>query len=157
MKIEYVKGDAFKTDAKYLLHGCNAQGVMGSGFAAGVAAIFPEARQAYLDRHAVSPLKVGEIIPYSYDHITVINGITQEFYGRDPDFLYASYDGIADVIREVNDMVKVSGETIQSIQPIPRVAMPKIGAGLANGTWEVIAKLIEEFSPDFQPVVYVID
>ena len=154
MKIEYIKGNAFDTPAKYILHGCNAQGAMGSGFAAGVAALYPEARQAYLDRHAKDPLKVGEIIPVDCGRHVIINGITQEFYGRDPDFVYVSYDGVADVIRAVNDMVKVSPETIQ---PIPRVAMPKIGAGLANGTWEVIAKLIEEFSPDFQPVVYVID
>lgn len=154
MKIEYIKGNAFDTTAKYILHGCNAQGAMGSGFAAGVAALYPEARQAYIDRHAKEPLKLGEIIPFACEKHTIINGITQEFYGRDPNFVYVSYDAVADVIRAVNDLVKLSPETIQ---PIPRVAMPKIGAGLANGEWHVIEKLIEEFSPDFQPVVYVID
>jgi O-acetyl-ADP-ribose deacetylase (regulator of RNase III) len=154
MKIEYIKGDAFKTDAKYILHGCNAQGAMGSGFAAGVASLYPEARQAYLDRHAIDPLKVGEIIPVDCGSHTIINGITQEFYGRSPDTVYVSYDGIADVIRAVNDLVQVSPVHVQAI---PRVAMPKIGAGLANGEWAVIEKLIEEFSTNFQPVVYVLD
>lgn len=154
MKIEYIKGNAFDTPAKYILHGCNAQGAMGSGFAAGVAALYPDARQAYLDRHAQEPLKLGEIIPFDCGRHIIINGITQEFYGRDPNFVYVSYDAVAEVIRAVNEMVKLSPE---NIAPIPRVALPKIGAGLANGDWAKIEQIIEENSPDFQPVVYVID
>lgn len=153
MKIEYITGDAFATDDKYILHGCNAQGVMGSGFAAGVAAIYPQARQAYLDAHKVKPLQVGEIIVVDCGKHTIINGITQEFYGSDPEIVYVSYDAVAEVIRAVNDLVKLSPNNVQAR---PRVAMPKIGAGLANGVWDKIAKAIEDNSPDFQPVVYVI-
>lgn len=154
MKIEYIKGNAFDTPAKYILHGCNAQGAMGSGFAAGVSALYPEARQAYIDRHAIDPLKMGEVIPVDCGKHVILHGITQEFYGRDPDVVYVSYDAVADVIRAVNEMVKLSPE---NIAPIPRVALPKIGAGLANGDWAKIEQIIEENSPDFQPVVYVID
>ena len=34
------------------------------------------------------------------------------------------------------------------------VAMPKIGAGLANGDWKTISSIIEEESKYFQPVAY---
>ena len=38
-----------------------------------------------------------------------------------------------------------------------KVAMPKIGAGLANGDWDTISKIIEEESGHvWQPVVYVV-
>jgi O-acetyl-ADP-ribose deacetylase (regulator of RNase III) len=154
MKIEYIRGNAFDTDAKYILHGCNAQGAMGSGFAGALSALHPHARDAYIERHAKQPLKLGEVIPVSCDRYTILHGITQEFYGRDPDTVYVSYDAIADVIRAVDKIVRLSPETIK---PIPRVAMPKIGAGLANGEWAKIEQLIEEHSVNFQPVVYVID
>jgi O-acetyl-ADP-ribose deacetylase (regulator of RNase III) len=32
MKIEYRKGDLFKSPEKVFIHGCNDQGVQGSGF-----------------------------------------------------------------------------------------------------------------------------
>jgi O-acetyl-ADP-ribose deacetylase (regulator of RNase III) len=35
-----------------------------------------------------------------------------------------------------------------------KVAMPKIGAGLAGGDWNVIEKIIEEECKGVQPVVY---
>ena len=33
MKIEYRQGDLFQTDVRHIVHGCNAQGVMGKGVA----------------------------------------------------------------------------------------------------------------------------
>jgi O-acetyl-ADP-ribose deacetylase (regulator of RNase III) len=51
-------------------------------------------------------------------------------------------------IRNVNEMVAGVHKT---------VGLPLIGAGLANGDWEVISKIIEEEAVDFEPVVYVID
>ena len=38
---------------------------------------------------------------------------------------------------------------------LPNVAMPLIGAGLANGEWAKIARRIEEESTNYQPIVYV--
>ena len=155
MKIEYIKGNAFDTEAPYILHGCNAQGAMGSGFAAAVKAIYPQCVDAYKERHATSPLKLGEVIEVDCGPHIMLNGITQEFYGRDPDVVYVSYEAVADVIREVNHIVKQRG--IHQVTSIVRVAMPKIGAGLANGEWSIIEQLIEAGSENFQPVVYVID
>ena len=39
----------------------------------------------------------------------------------------------------------------------PRIAMPKIGAGLANGDWNVIEKIVEKECTEVQPVVYVME
>ncbi len=43
MKINYVNGDLFATDIKTIVHGCNAQGVMGSGVAKSIRENFPKA------------------------------------------------------------------------------------------------------------------
>ena len=154
MKIEYIKGNAFDTEAPYILHGCNSQGAMGSGFAAGVRAIYPQNVDVYQARHAASPLKLGEVIEVDCGKHIMLNGITQEFYGGDGK-MYVSYEAVADVIREVNHIVKQRG--VHQVTPMVRVAMPKIGSGLAGGDWEIIEQLIEDNSPNFQPIVYVID
>ena len=47
MKIEYRKGDLLKTEIPYIAHGCNAQGVMGSGVAKVIREKWPLAFQVY--------------------------------------------------------------------------------------------------------------
>jgi O-acetyl-ADP-ribose deacetylase (regulator of RNase III) len=37
-----------------------------------------------------------------------------------------------------------------------KVALPKIGSGLAGGDWKVISAIIENESKNYQPIVYVI-
>ena len=48
MKIEYRQGDLFQTDVRHIVHGCNAQGVMGKGVAKLVKELYPKAYNEYL-------------------------------------------------------------------------------------------------------------
>ena len=154
MKIIYKHGDLMQASEDALMHGCNAQGVMGSGVAKLIRDAYPGAYTAYRDVFKAVGLKLGDLIgadrdAYGYRH-SVINAITQQFYGRDPDMVYVSYTGLRKAMSAVPQLMHLLG-------PDRVLAMPLIGAGLANGKWSIISKIIEDESDDWQPVVYLQD
>ena len=146
MDIVYVVGDLLASRETVIAHGCNAQGVMASGIAKAIREEYPT---TYDDYRAVyekqgNKLHVGQIVVTRTLERTILNIISQDTYGRNPNVVYVSYDGIAEAIRKINNMGYV------------RVAFPKIGAGLANGNWDVISKIIEK-EAEFTPVVYYLE
>jgi len=146
MKIEYRKGDLLTTDVRHIMHGCNAQGVMGSGVAKAIREKYPEAYRDYNDMYNSRGLELGDVIfSAQEDGKIIINAITQKNYGKDKNTVYVSYWAIADVFR------KIDCSSIES------VALPMIGAGLANGDWNVISAIIENTLVKTQPIVYVLD
>lgn len=146
MKIQYIKGDMFSTDIQHIVHGCNAQGVMGSGVAAIIRRDFPEAYQSYVKRYQSGHIssKLGNIQVIPSQGKTIINAITQDKFGGPQ--RHANYEAIALAMEQINNLFY----TI----PNARVAMPMIGAGLANGDWKVISAIIESELTAVQPVVY---
>ena len=166
MKIRYETGDALKGPERFTCHGCNSRGVMGSGIALQVRTDYPEAYRAYInmwdalsDRSAGLPL--GDTIWVKCrDGRTIINAITQRDFGRDKSIVYVSYDAIRKVIRTINAQAivsKSSDAARTAVGVIDAVALPTIGAGLANGSWRIISEIIEEEAKDFEPVVYLFD
>jgi O-acetyl-ADP-ribose deacetylase (regulator of RNase III) len=152
MKIIYKKGDLFQCPESVIIHGCNTQGVMGAGVAKLIKEIYPRAYQIYkkavLERKRVPNARpiLGEVIWAVCGDKVIGNAITQEFYGRDVTGRpYCDYDAVRSCMKQINDNVRPLED---------RVAMPKIGAGLAGGDWDIIAQIIEEESTRFQPVVY---
>ncbi len=124
LKIEV--GDVFneilsRDDDIVFVHGCNAKGVMGSGVAAIVKALFPAAYKAYKLGQKESGLHLGDTFCATINNVTVVNAITQESYGRDGK-QYVSYDA---VIRAMEDVVRISKD-----KPIH---LPLIGGGLGGG------------------------
>lgn len=154
MEIIYKTGNLLACEEPILAHSCNAQGVMGSGVAKVLRDadenIFTEYRRAYEEQG--DRLELGQTIWVASNTLAkvVINLIGQEFYGRDPSRVYVSYDAIRKGFREINSKL--------SETPHPTsVAMPLLGAGLANGDWKIISQIIEEESTNFQPVVYLLE
>ncbi len=148
MKIEYVTGDLLQSPELFILQGCNAQGVMGSGVAKAIRDRYPEVFNQYRAEYDERGLRLGQTIWVNCDPHVVINAITQEFYGREEGRRYADYDAIETAIQEIDSLM---------VGLDSRVAMPLIGAGLAQGSWAVISDIIETNSKNFQPVVYLID
>lgn len=143
MKITYIEGNLLDAPEKVIAHGCNAQGVMQSGIAKAIRAKYSN---AYVDyrmtyRRQGNKLELGQIIETKYGFKTILNIITQEHYGRDPNTVYVSYPAITKAVKTINAM------------GYDRVAFPLIGAGLANGSWERISEIIEAHS-HFDPIVY---
>jgi O-acetyl-ADP-ribose deacetylase (regulator of RNase III) len=136
--IEYIKGDLFDTDCKYIAHGCNCQGVMGSGVAKTVRELYPECFKAYSNycekHHNLGPpqdsaLLLGRIVEWTDGDIHILNCFTQDYYGKNGD-RFVSYDAVERCFRAISN------------NNIPEVAMPKIGAGLGGGDWTIIEAII---------------
>jgi O-acetyl-ADP-ribose deacetylase (regulator of RNase III) len=138
----YQKGDLLSVKRGILLHGCNAQGVMQSGVAKEVRAEYPEAYLKYTHDinygYSVGDVSWCFIIHHDGfgnvdDDFAIASGITQEFYGRDPNVQYVCYNGLRSVMEEVFEEARK--------QDWP-VHMPKIGCGLGNGDWSVVEEII---------------
>lgn len=153
MRIEYVKGDLFDTNIRAIAHGCNAQGVMGSGVARIVKERYPEAFRRYRNYYEKEgSLKLGDIIvvpcDYNGENKIIVNAITQEFFGRNGR-RFVSYDAVAESMAKINHMFEVYG--------ISEIAMPQIGAGLGGGDWNVISAIIEAELKNVKPYVYILE
>ena len=146
MKIRYVNGDLFATEILHILHGCNAQGVMGSGVAKVIKEQYFDAFAFYAKQYDDHGLKLGDVQFVPANGKVIVNAITQENFGRDGK-RYVSYDAVAAAMKTVNRVLKLSGYS--------ELAMPKIGAGLGGGDWDTIARIIEQEMVDVEPVVYV--
>jgi O-acetyl-ADP-ribose deacetylase (regulator of RNase III) len=146
-KIKYIKGDFLEAPERLILHGCNAQGVMGSGVARLIRDKWPKAYQDYAECYNSYGLELGSVLTSRQsDGKIILNAITQNSYGRGG--VHVSYWAIANVIRQLNENLDVRKEGA--------VAMPMIGAGLGGGDWSVISAIIENEAKNFQPVVYVL-
>jgi O-acetyl-ADP-ribose deacetylase (regulator of RNase III) len=172
VKIQYKKGDLLKCEEKILMHGCNAQGVMGAGIAKAIRDKYPEAFEQYKKavswnkKHGV-PLSdlLGRVIWIPCNDKIILDAITQEFYGRDAK-RYVSYKAVRQAIGNTNSTIEIIAskvpKSLQSVLgtsitlPYP-FALPKIGAGLAKGDWNIIEAIIEEETTCTQPVVYTWD
>lgn len=143
MQIEYFEGSLLASREPVIAHGCNAQGVMKSGIAKDIREAYPTVYDDYRGTYEAQghKLHLGQVIATRTLERTILNIISQEYYGRNPNVVYVSYDAIEKAILRINEMGYV------------RVAFPKIGAGLANVDWNRIAEIIEKTS-DFTPVVY---
>lgn len=139
--------DSFLYPNSCVVHGCNAQGVMGSGVAKVVRNDFPAAYYEYVRKHDEVGLKLGEIIPVSVlPGRFVINAITQEFYGGPPT-RYVDYDAVRMAFRSVKAFaIKMGLETIN---------YPMIGAGLGGGDWNIISGIIDTELDGLQHFVWV--
>lgn len=128
-----------------MVHGCNAQGVMGSGFADSLRKAYPENYMTYREAYEQSiaegnsHLPLGKVIWHvvSRDEprFVIANAITQEKYGRDKNVRYVDYDAVDRAFYTIGKMARKYS--------LP-VHYPLIGAGLANGSWDVISPIIEK-------------
>lgn len=143
MKIQYEKGDVFVSPHRIIIHGVNAQGVMGAGFGARVKQEHPFAYREYIKAYEEFKLSLGTILVVRAGKRVIVHAVTQQYYGREKNRRYASYDAIAHAFAAVEETLY--GQT---------VAMPMIGSGLAGGDWNVIEKIIESECKTVQPIVY---
>lgn len=126
----------------YIVHGCNAQGVMASGFAKAVREKYPKSYKDYKEAYDRYGLHVGEtVLSLQDDETTIVNAITQKFYGRNPDIQYVSYDAIWMAFSMFEDhFMHYNFDKTHKI----RIHYPKIGAGLGGGDWNIIESIIDE-------------
>jgi O-acetyl-ADP-ribose deacetylase (regulator of RNase III) len=138
MKIVYKVGNLLDIKAGNIVHGCNAQGVMGCGVALAIRNMYPECYEDYRAIYEDEGLNLGWAYPYLPSTDLVIwNAITQEFCGHDQ--RYVSYDAIQTCFNEINCAILEADLDI-----VKEIHIPFIGAGLAKGRWPIISAIIED-------------
>ena len=149
--IQYINGDIFAGDDDVIIHGCNCMCTMNSGVAKQVRQYYPEAYQADQRTVVGDKLKLGGYSSCEVRHhfhpcklVTVINAYTQYDYGYDNKLRFdcAAFELVLQKIKEQFGHLKI--------------AMPKIGAGLAGGDWSIIEKIINKIFNDIIVKVYVV-
>lgn len=152
-------GDILSVTRGILVQGCNCQGVMGSGLAKHIKDKYPSVAARYVSRNRAVGLLLGDVqfiwnrelanahpklsrallsehdqSPELPPSLVIANGMTQEFYGREPGRVYVSYPAVFSVFSRVRLLALATG--------LP-VVFPLIGAGLAKGDWHRIQGAIE--------------
>ena len=145
----------------YIVHGCNAQGVMGSGIAKTIKERFPKVFAQYQDQHGFGGLELGSIIPVQVctdgdASVTIVNAITQENYGRDSSKRYVSYLAIQKAFRKVRNL-QVQRAGSQFAPDDGMIHYPLIGAGLGGGDWSIISATIDEILHQHHHCMWVQD
>ena len=143
MITKYVKGDITKTELKYIIHGVNCMNKMNAGVAKSIYEAFPEVKEryhGYASQYQGSSynqkMLLGDVQSVKTKGKVIYNCFTQLDYGRDGK-RYVNYKAIIDCFKALSETLE--GEIL---------AIPKIGAGLANGKWEFIEQLINDTVED---------
>lgn len=119
-----------------LVHGVNCVGKFNSGIAKQIRINYPVVYNEYFNYYNNNKLKtlLGEINNVKIGKTgQIVNAFTQQFYGRDPNYVYLNYRALQSCLEKVSDVF-----------PDCCILLPKIGAGLANGDWNEIEKIIKE-------------
>lgn len=137
--LKHKDGDIFKLaeqgEFDVIVHGCNAQGVMGSGIAKTVRYDYPGAYEVY---------KKAKMIPGKWSFwdgpkFTIVNAITQEHYlPRGVD--HFEYEAFAEILIDLAQW-----------SPGVRWGFPYIGMGLAGGDPKEILIMLETFAESVAP------
>jgi O-acetyl-ADP-ribose deacetylase (regulator of RNase III) len=137
MKIVTKTGNLMDVTKGHIIHGCNAQGVMGSGVALAVKNKYPGAFLDYRSIFEDEGLDLGIAYPYMpTTELVIWNAITQEGFGQLG--RNCSYDAIETCFADINQAVLSLNEISKEIH------IPMIGAGLGGGNWEIIREIIEQ-------------
>jgi O-acetyl-ADP-ribose deacetylase (regulator of RNase III) len=154
--MKFVKGDLLDAPEKIIAHGCNAQGVMGSGVALAIKNKYPSAYISYMKliKYCKDNLKSPLChcaVAFSKDKI-ILNAITQEFYGRDGK-QYVNYEAVTRSLARGIKALLAQGHDVR------RIAIPKIGAGLGGGDWEIIKGLLADIETvlEIEFIIYTLE
>lgn len=152
--IEYVKGDLFAESHPMIVHGCNAQGVMGSGVAKIIKEKFPVAFSEYnkycLSFDSIDVLGTNNIVECG--STIIVNAITQRYYGKAENTRYVSYDAIDECLGDLANYIKYTEHG--KLRTVQYMAMPKIGSGLGQGHWPTIESIINHRLENVKVRVY---
>lgn len=122
-----------------IAHQVNAQGVMGGGIAKSIREKWPRVWDEY--SKVVKPNQpdrgfgyMGMVIYVEVEpDLWVANIVGQQFYGRDPMYLYTSYEALEMGFHSVKNF---------ALNHDLDVHYPLIGCGLGNGDWTKVSQII---------------
>jgi O-acetyl-ADP-ribose deacetylase (regulator of RNase III) len=149
MTIRYVTGDATNPLAagpKIIAHVCNDIGKWGKGFVMAVSSKWPSVRVAYLDWYQSSAFGLGKVLYVRVrPDIMIANMVGQTGIRTGSKGPPIRYDALGTCLDDIAKRAIVEGASIR---------MPKIGTGLAGGSWEIIRPLLNKHLKGIDVTVY---
>lgn len=158
--VTYITHNLINTKVGVVAHGCNCQGVMGSGVAADIKGKWPIVYERYhsfvsnfrgLKRDMLGLayiVNVGESAFPEINQLFVSNMFTQERYGRDG-AAYASAPAIASSLKATMGFCEAADLPLY---------MPRVGCGLGGLNWEKdVQPILAEMLIAYPITVYVCD
>lgn len=148
----FEQGDIVTGNYPIFCHQVNCHGVMGAGLALQIRQKYPEVYERYMeDISEYGSRFLGTIQPVATsDGRICVNMFAQDKYGRRGHF--TNYDAFKECLDNLKDFLKLIDDDS------PTVAFPYgIGCGLGGGDWDLIFKMIRDFSEEihFHDVVIV--
>ena len=140
-EINYTKGDATAPNQegnKIIVHICNDIGGWGKGFVVAISKRWPEPEKQYREwSRSPNDFKLGEVrLVQVANDLWVANLIGQHKLGTDESGTPPiRYEAVAKGLQKTG---------VFALELNASVHMPRIGCGLAGGTWDKIEPLIEE-------------
>lgn len=148
--ISYRSGNLLNSPDLVIVHGVNNRGVMNAGVAKDIRATWPKVYKDYIDiwnqrvyYDTIQEMLGTNIITETPDRI-IVSCVTQSTYGFKGK--HVSYDAVDTCMKYLVPFLMAGQYT--------SLSMPKIGAGLGGGCWEVIAAIINDRLKDFQVTVW---
>jgi len=142
------KGDLLETPCRHIAHGVNCWGVMGSGVAKAIYTKWPTVKEEYItfcDR--AMPLVqngqedlLGAVHEVHLLNKSVFNCFTQDHY-LPRTIVHLDYKALRECFEHITKM------------ELRRLAIPKIGCGLAGGDWTKVKEIINDVTKDDLEVI----
>lgn len=134
--IKHIDGDLVRDAEQYdvILHGCNCFNTMGAGIALQMKTKFPKAYEVDCATKAGDINKLGTITKTTDTNPIIVNCYSQyDFRGRRIGSMDLDYNALKSALGLVKK--EFTGK---------KIGMPRIGAQLAGGDWNIIIRIIEE-------------
>jgi O-acetyl-ADP-ribose deacetylase (regulator of RNase III) len=156
MSLHYVQGDATYPVGgprkKILAHVCNDSGGWGRGFVLAVSKRWPEPERSYRAWKLLSscePFSLGSVQfvrvdDPAYNVLTVANMVAQHAYGGDGE-PPIRYDALETCLAKVGHKARSTKRSVH---------MPRIGCGLAGGSWVEVEPILGRTMKDVEVFVY---
>lgn len=134
------QGDVFTTDAYYIAHGVNVDGVMGAGIAKTIREKFPTNYWFYKDACSNGTLKPGGLVGKLDRGKVILNLATQDRPGAN-----ARYEWVFE------SMLRAATAVNKDKHNRKAIAIPQIGCGIGGLSWSGVRAVIfavEAIVPD---------
>ena len=166
--IHYLNGDATlpvgkKDEPKIIAHVCNNIGAWGRGFVLSLTQRYPIAEKSYRNWYQMNEISdCTKIVPFQLgcmqlvratNDIWIANMIAQHGIKAKDNVEHIRYEALKDCLSELRLQARALLLQLKLDNAVT-IHMPRIGCGLAGGTWNKVEVLIKHAIPDIDVYVY---
>lgn len=149
--INYVVGDATEplgSGPRLIVHVCNNIGAWGAGFVLALSRKWAAPEVAYRAQHKLVGLHMGDVTPVHVEPMLfVVNMVAQRGVRTDRMQIPLDYEALDICLGKV-------AQYRMDAAKIPGIHMPRIGCGLAGGTWAKVEPLLQKHFNNHNVTVY---